>query len=310
MVSLALDIETIPDLGGTDFRDISYLKQRQRKDSEEDLIGDFSLNPYTLFVVSVAGVKIEDEDLREGFVIYITNTSSDQRKEDLFYTETEKLTVYFYPVRRNLVESALFDLERELLERFWSLISDVDRVITFNGDTFDNFVLRTRTMIHALEVDKDTFSKLYSKKNLDLMKILSDNRLQHSYKFEFICRKFGIHLYKDSFGGKNVKDAFMNGEYEQIARYNIKDALALAQLFLRIKNYIDLDSSSQSAGLDSITEKQKNKIIGLLKDLTDLQWDDIQPIVDAQGNNIHKTSATAFISILEEIAKISKEREK
>ncbi|WP_457601188.1 ribonuclease H-like domain-containing protein [Hydrogenivirga sp.] len=295
---LAFDIETVPDLNGLNYRDYRYLKHRGKRDrTEEDLEREFSLNPFTLFVVSVAGTFVEEGEITESFVVYASDLSSEDREEEVFYAEGSSVRVRYVPLRVDFVEGKLAELEAELLRAFWQEVSGADRLVSFNGYSFDGYVLKLRSMIHGLDIP-EVFLKS-REFHIDLMHFLSNGEREKRFRFDFICRKFGIHTPKDIIDGSRVSEEFYGGNYETIALYNLKDSVALAQLYQRVRKYIGEEAVVEAPP----TEKQLAFLIDLMSGLTGMERATVERVIGEliENESITRKNVSLIIEILKRL---------
>ena len=292
---LAFDIETVPDLNGLSYRDYQYLRYRGKKDkSEEEVRQEFSLNPFTLFVVSVSGTLIENGEIGEGFVFYVSNLSSEEREEEVFYSEGSSVRVRYTPIRADFVEGKLYYLEEEVLKRFWEEVGRVDRLVSFNGYSFDGYVLKVRSMLHGLDMP-ESFLRDRSF-HVDLMHFLSNGEREKRFRFDFVCRKFGVYSPKDIIDGSKVAEEFYKGSYETIALYNLKDSLALAQLYTKLRRYIGEEVEEESP-----TERQLNYLIDLITQVSGLEREIVERFVGELGESTSRRDMSTIIDIFKRI---------
>ncbi len=296
MKVLAFDVETVPDLSGVNYRDYQYLKSRGKKEkSEDELTRELSLNPFTLFVVSISGVYVENGSIKSAFVYFVSNKSS--LPEAVYpYGEADSFSVNYEPVFAPLVEEKLPELEREILSKFWNEVSKSDRVISFNGYSFDGYILKIRSMIHGVDIPQWFLNDRNF--HIDLLQFLSEGDREKKYRFEFICRKFGIPTPKDFIDGSRIAQEFFRGNYDIIALYNLKDSLALAQLYVKLRKYIERKE-------ECFTDKQFNKLRILLKKLSELD-DDVLRF--ALGEFFGKSSISRLIEDLDRVDRKSSEK--
>ena len=294
---LAFDIETVPDLNGLNYRDYQYLRYRGRKDrSEEEIAREFSLNPFTLFVVSVSGTYVEEGEITGSFVLYASNRA-EEREEEIYYAEGSSVRVKFIPITAEFVEGKLYELEEEILKRFWEEVERADRIVSFNGYSFDGHVLKLRSMIHGIDIpsrvlrDRDL--------HLDLMHFLSNGEREKRFKFDFVCRKFGINTPKDIIDGTKVAEEFYRGDYETIALYNFKDSVALAQLYQRLRKYIGEEHIPEELP----TERQLSYLIDLISEATGTSRETIEGILKelSEGEVMTRRNASIIIDLFKRI---------
>ena len=299
---ITFDIETVPDLNGINYRDYQYLRFRGKRDkSEEEFVKEFSLNPFTLFIISASGVYIEEGNITRGFVLFISDNRNTPSVNREFYAEGKSLEIDYRPITADFVEDKLYELEEELLRRFWERIEDANFLVSFNGYSFDGYILRLRSMIHGIDMPMHLLKD--ERIHIDLMKFLSDGEREKRYKLDFICRKFGIHTPKDMIDGSKVADEFYKRNYLNVAMYNLKDSIALAQLYLKLKKYVEQRYVSLSE--DPFTDKQFHKLKAILKKLVST---DEETLKLAMKKHIGKKSISELINILERVEKeISRE---
>ena len=124
--------------------------------------------------------------------------------------------------------------ESEMLESFWSLAAAASLVITFNGRSFDLPFLRNRSAILGVPVTLDLVSQppFQHAPHLDLYAILSGGGWgARPMNLDAACFAFGIESPKDAMDGSMVGQAFHDGRYEEIAKYNLADIDATRALY-------------------------------------------------------------------------------
>ena len=293
---VAFDIETVPDYMGVNLKDYLYLKTRgQRERTEEEVERDISFNPFTLYVISLAMVTVEDDRIREGQVIYASDMSGSEHSQKFTTGNGEEVNVRFVPVTEDVVEDKLYDIEHEILRTFWErLKGGVDRLISFNGYDFDGYVIRIRSMLHGL-LPTSNLLEDQDGGHVDLLRSLSGWDRAKRFSLDFICRKFGIYTPKDRIDGSKVAEEFFKGNYRLIAEYNLKDTLALAQLYLKIKDFLWVRPPKPAS------EAQINKIAAILSKICPLDFNQVK---DAVKNHVTASKeANTIINLLEDIEK-------
>ncbi len=293
---VAFDIETVPDYMGVNLKDYLYLKTRgQRERTEEEVERDISFNPFTLYVISLAMVTVEDDRIREGQVIYASDMSGSEHSQKFTTGNGEEVNVRFVPVTEDVVEDKLYDIEHEILRTFWErLKGGVDRLISFNGYDFDGYVIRIRSMLHGL-LPTSNLLEDQDGGHVDLLRSLSGWDRAKRFSLDFICRKFGIYTPKDRIDGSKVAEEFFKGNYRLIAEYNLKDTLALAQLYLKIKDFLWVRPPRPAS------EAQINKIAAILSKICSLDFNQVK---DAVRNHVTVSKeANTIINLLEDIEK-------
>lgn len=239
MLVSAVDIETCGFVEELQYLDYKYLKNRGREKTDEDVEKSLSLNPYLLYVISLAVAHVRDDAIEEAIVYYLTS----QREEEYYRSMTvgeETVEVSYHPIPCPSVPQDLADGERVLLTSFWEEIRESEKLVTYSGRVFDVPVLRLRSMLHHLPLHKELEASFYGRGgnfHLDLAEFLAW-RDDQKYTLEFVCRKFGIPLGKGSMDGSMVKEAFLQRRYRDIAEYNCRDVLMAALLYLRLWQYL------------------------------------------------------------------------
>ncbi len=298
---LAFDIETVPDLNGLNYRDYRYLKARGRKDkSDEDMEREVSFNPFTLYVVSFSLTAVDNGDIQESVVVYLSDLSNEPESAEVFYKEERSAKVTYIPIRAGFVEGKLYELEEELLKTFWEYIENADSIVSFNGYHFDGYILKVRSMIHGLDIPE----KFLRGRNfhLDLLQILSNGEREKKYSLDFVCRKFRIHTPKDIIDGSKVSKEFYRGNYKMIAFYNLKDSLAIAQLYQKLRKYLE---EEREISEEPPTEGQLRYLTNLISQTTGINSETVREILtdfaEVEEGGLTKRSISVMIDIVKRL---------
>ena len=139
--------------------------------------------------------------------------------------------------------------EADLLKNFWEQVKFYDEFITFNGRGFDIPFLMLRSAIHKIRPTKNLLSNRYvnsqfnGAKHIDLLDQLQFYGATYGkrgYNLHMFCQAFNIQSPKgQGVSGAHVKDMFKAGEYEKIARYNVADLFATAELYDYWQKYLN-----------------------------------------------------------------------
>lgn len=139
--------------------------------------------------------------------------------------------------------------EADILKNFWATIKLYDEFITFNGRGFDIPFLLIRSAVHKVKPSKNLMSNRYLNSQFDKAKHI-DLLDQLKFYGAVYSRGNNLHLYCQALGikspkgegvsGAHVKDMFREGRYEDIARYNINDLYATAELYQIWQAYINI----------------------------------------------------------------------
>lgn len=233
MRTLVFDIETVGEewkaLDETTQHLLSRWIDRTAKSEEEraaeltDLQEGLGFSPLTGSIVAIGLYDLEQE---KGVVYY---QSGDVQAEDL---SEGSVTL---KVRS----------EKEMLEDFWAGAKAYDTFVTFNGRGFDVPFLLLRSAILGVAPTRDLMDGRYlyqqkSAKHIDLADQLSF--------YGAVFRKASLHLYCRAFGiespkaggvtGDDVSALFREGQFETIARYNVRDIIATAELYRKWQKYL------------------------------------------------------------------------
>lgn len=220
MSRIIIDIETV----GKDFESLDrpiqeYLLRYAESEDEKDEIKDrLSFYPLTAEIVTIG---LLDPDKNKGFAFFqTTGHPLVPFEEDNVQYET--------------------GTEKEILEKFWHLITDYNQIITFNGRGFDCPFILIRSAIHKIKPKKELIPNRYSDSHIDLLDQLTFFGVsRRKFSLDMWCRAFGIKSPKeDGITGYEIKDLFKKGRFLDIARYCVGDLKATAQLLSIWENYI------------------------------------------------------------------------
>jgi len=215
---LVMDIETAPLFVPGDLPDkLQGEVERVAKDREWPTDKVLGLNPLFSRVVSIA---VGDADAEGGHVLFAPPE-----------TELDALT--------SKAEEWLVPMpEPEMLAAFWTLSGFCEILITYNGRGFDLPFLRTRSAILEVPVTRDFVSQppYALAPHLDLYQVLTGGRRGAGpMNLDAACFAFGIESPKGAMDGSQVAPAFLEGRFEEIARYNLADVDATRSLYRRLE---------------------------------------------------------------------------
>jgi 3'-5' exonuclease len=130
--------------------------------------------------------------------------------------------------------------EKAILEKFWELLGENDRFVTFNGRQFDGPFIMIRSAIHGIVPKRDLVGVRYSyHPNCDLRDALlfkgTLNTRQVRFNLDLACKTFGISSSKsDGMDGRAVETLYRAGDYRAIADYCLEDVRATAELYQKL----------------------------------------------------------------------------
>ncbi len=130
--------------------------------------------------------------------------------------------------------------EKEMLADFWDKVSKFDRLVSFNGRSFDAPFLSVRSAVHGLSPSKNLLGYRYSMEtHVDLMEILTFQGTVARDQWPNLhgaCIAFGIPSPKsEEMHGYAVGDAYREGRIADVAEYCRRDVEATAELYRRLE---------------------------------------------------------------------------
>ncbi len=239
MSKLVIDIETV----GKDLKDLDSISQEYFKHwAEANANGNQEK------------INLELKKIEEGFsfspltaqVVCIGILNPDTNKGKIYYQDLKKPNNKF--IENDIEFEAL--TEKKILEKFWQDVIAYDDFITFNGRGFDIPFLMLRSAVHKIKPSKNLLSNRYlnlqrqGAKHYDLADLLKFYGAVYGgrgYNLHMYCQALGIKSPKnEGVSGAHVKEMFAQERYEDIARYNVDDIVATAELFKVWQKYIDV----------------------------------------------------------------------
>lgn len=131
--------------------------------------------------------------------------------------------------------------EKEMLRQFWNLAQKYDEFVSFNGRAFDVPFLMVRSAINDVRPSKNLMANRYlssqpqNASHIDLLDQLTF--------YGSVRRKGNLHLWSRAFGIKSPKAEGITGDdvgalfeekkFKEIAKYNVGDLEATAELYRR-----------------------------------------------------------------------------
>ncbi|GBD91466.1 putative 3'-5' exonuclease related to the exonuclease domain of PolB [bacterium BMS3Abin04] len=228
MKRLVFDIET----SGYEFEDLSssqqeYLLRYASKEKDETIMHEkideakryLSLYPFTAKVISIGMLNINTEGASVLF----------EGKNEDWAVEEKKISY-----------KAL--TEQEMIETFWSYVSKVDQVITFNGRSFDIPFLMLRSAILKIKPSVNLIQNRYNlTHHVDLLDQFTLYGLIRKFNLDFYCHAFGIESPKSKgVSGMDVKELYKAGRVKDIAIYCGEDVKATYELYKIWESYLNI----------------------------------------------------------------------
>jgi DNA polymerase elongation subunit (family B) len=220
MSRVIFDIETV----GKDFESLDrpvqeyLLRYAETKDEKEEIKDRLSFYPLTGEIVTIG---LLDPDTQKGKVFF-------QNVGDPLLPFEEGNVLY---------ETGT---EKEILEKFWTVIKGCSQFITFNGRGFDCPFILIRSAVHRIKPRRDLMPNRYGDTHIDLLEQLTFyGASRKRFNLDMWCRTFGIKSPKeDGITGDEVKGLFKAGRHLDIARYCVGDLRATKELLHYWENYI------------------------------------------------------------------------
>jgi len=220
MSRIVFDIETI----GKDFESFEkpiqdyLLKYAETEDAKEEIKDRLSFYPHTGEIITIG---LLDPDSQKGKVFF-------QNVGDPLLPFEEEGVLY---------ETGT---EKEILEKFWTVIKGCNQFITFNGRSFDCPFILIRSAVHRIKPRRDLMPNRYNDTHIDLLDQLTFyGASRRRFNLDMWCRVFGIKSPKEGgITGDEIKDLFKSGRYLDIARYCVGDLRATRELLFYWENFI------------------------------------------------------------------------
>jgi DNA polymerase elongation subunit (family B) len=222
MASIVFDIETLglaPESLDEAQRD--YLTKNAETDEEREAeLQKMSLYPLTAQVLAIGMLNPET---KAGRVLYQSTTKETYASPD------------------GKIEYLSGD-EPFILRTFWEDVKRYDRIVTFNGRTFDCPFLMVRSAVLSIAPSRNLVPYRYdATKHCDLLDQLTFYGATRKFNLDFYCRAFGIRSPKsDGITGADLGPLVQAGEYRKIAEYCIGDVIATAELYRRWSQFLNI----------------------------------------------------------------------
>ena len=190
-----------------------------KEDKREEIQRQFNLWPLTAQCVCIAMIN---PDSGRGKVLYLS--------DDFEAPASFEDRVDFMP----------FADESELLAEFWNLGKHFDRVITFNGRSFDVPFLYLRSAVLNVPISKRNWLgyRFATDPHCDLAEQFTFYNVSgrggagRRFNLDFYCKTFGIPSPKAiGITGMDVNNLMRDGRHTDIAEYCIRDVDSTVQLY-------------------------------------------------------------------------------
>ncbi|NCP17164.1 hypothetical protein CO134_03775 [Candidatus Kuenenbacteria bacterium CG_4_9_14_3_um_filter_39_14] len=237
MPKLVIDIETVgKNMDGLDNISQDYFKHWAESEANDEAKTEFELKKiedgfsFSPLTAEVVCIGMFNPDSKKG-VMYYQNPAEPHKKFEDQNVQIEAMS------------------EADMLKKFWDYVKLYDEFITFNGRAFDIPFLIIRSAVHQIKPSKNLMSNRYlsnqftGARHVDLQDQLKFYGAVYGrgYNLHMYCQALGIKSPKSQgVSGAHVKEMFINGRYDDIARYNINDLYATAELYKIWQEFINI----------------------------------------------------------------------
>jgi len=221
MRSVVFDIETL----GFPFESfdevqreylMKFAETQEKRDAE---IQKLSLSPLTARIIAIGMLNPET---MEGRVFFHSERNENYKSED------------------GKVEFISGD-EPAIIRHFWETVKHFERIVTFNGRSFDNPFILLRSAVLGIRATRNIMPYRYeSREHCDLLEQFTFYGAVRKYNLDFYCKAFGIKSPKsEGITGLDLGSLFAERKFRQIAEYCIGDVIATAHLFNRWNEFLN-----------------------------------------------------------------------
>jgi DNA polymerase elongation subunit (family B) len=201
-------------------------------------------SPTQEYLLKYAGTEDEKEEIKERLSFY--PLTGEIVAIGMLDPDTQKGKVFFQNVGDPLLpfeeDGVLYETgsEKEILNKFWTVIKGYSQFVTFNGRSFDCPFILIRSAVYKLKPRRDLMPNRYGDTHIDLLDQLTFyGAARKRFNLDMWCRVFGIKSPKgDGITGDEIKALFKAGRYLDIARYCVGDLRATRELLVWWENYI------------------------------------------------------------------------
>jgi 3'-5' exonuclease len=221
MSKVVFDIETLGfPIESFDQETQTYLLRfAENEEKIEEVKKNLNLHPLTAQVLCIA---LFNPDSKQGKVFFQSNVQEEFQSAD------------------GLCQFISGD-EKEVLQKFWSVVSKFEQFITFNGRSFDCPFLLLRSAILGILPTRNLMPYRYdSSIHCDLLEQFTYYQTTRRFSLDFYCKSFGIESPKaKGITGLDMKMLYDEKRFRDIAEYCFGDVLATAELYNRWTQYLN-----------------------------------------------------------------------
>lgn len=130
---------------------------------------------------------------------------------------------------------ALVGSEKQILEKFWELVKDVNLFIGHNVLDFDLRFIYQRSIILKIKPSRDISFRRYSSDVVfDTMHEWNKWVFGNSCSMDYLAHAMDLPTSKDEMDGSQVYDYYKSGKFEEIVKYCKKDVELNRKIYRRM----------------------------------------------------------------------------
>lgn len=133
-----------------------------------------------------------------------------------------------------ITQEVLHGEEKDILEKFWALVKDVNLFIGHNVFGFDFPFIYQRSIINGIKPRELSFARYRSEPIFDTMQEWSKWSFGNSKSLDTLARVLGLPTSKDEMDGSMVWDYFKDGRVEEINKYCMKDVELTRKVYYKM----------------------------------------------------------------------------
>ncbi len=228
-MNLVFDIETV----GVDFETLSesqqefllrYTETEKNPQKKDELVEEqkryLSLYPYTAKIIAIGLINTD----KESSIVLYENSENEE------WIAEEKITKY-KPAD-----------EEQMLKYFWKYAAQAEKVISFNGRSFDLPFIMIRSAMYKIKPTRNFLKNRYdSSHHVDLLDQFTFYGLTKKFNLDFYCHAMGIESPKSKgITGMDVKELYRAGRMKDIAIYCHADVKATYELYKIWNDFLNL----------------------------------------------------------------------
>ncbi|MBN2572309.1 MAG: ribonuclease H-like domain-containing protein, partial [Ignavibacteriales bacterium] len=132
--------------------------------------------------------------------------------------------------------------EPEMIKEFWDYAAKAERIITFNGRTFDIPFIMIRSALNKVKPSRNFMGNRFDTMfHIDLLEQFSFYGITKRFNLDFYCKSFGVESPKSKgVSGMEVAELYKAGRIKDIAIYCGDDIKATYELYKIWNEYLNI----------------------------------------------------------------------